>query len=240
MLGLIYIVIVAKPISVRRLSLLFVITLVTARCVYGVTQVANPPSVALATASALTALAWLTPLARAVVRSVKSRQLVLDALDAASAVVRITYGSALVALLLVALQPIANPMHPFTLAMLLPNLVVGGLIGLVSLNGMRSPDVTRSSAMSCTTWPRNVCAKWATTKAISCHHRESVSARSCVNGARTRQIPFGSSTKSRDVSTCSSKRSSTNASTAGRIGSIASSANESLRWWSAWRMPKVG
>ena len=138
MFGLIYIFIVAKPISIRRLSLLFVVTLVTARCLYGVMHVANPPSAALATATALTIVAWLTPLGRAVGSSVKSRRLILDALDSASGAVRITYGSALAALLLVAFQSIANAMHRLTLGMLLQTLLAGGLIGLVSLTSIRS------------------------------------------------------------------------------------------------------
>ena len=62
--------------------------------------------------------------------SVKSRRLISDALDSASGVVRISYGSTLAALLLVAFRPIANAMHRFTLGMLLPTLVAGGLIGL--------------------------------------------------------------------------------------------------------------
>lgn len=77
-------------------------------------NVANPPSAALATATALTIVVWLTPLARAVVSSVKSRRLVLGALDSASGVVRITYGSAFAALLLVAFRPITT--RPFTLS----------------------------------------------------------------------------------------------------------------------------
>jgi hypothetical protein len=137
-LGLIYIFVVAKPISIRRLSLLFVVTLVAARCLYAVMHVENSQSAALATATALTILAWLAPLLRAVGSSVKARRLNLGALDSASGVVRITYGSALAALLLVAVRPIVNAMHPFTLGMLLQTLVAGGLIGLVSLTGIRS------------------------------------------------------------------------------------------------------
>ena len=138
MLGLIYIFLVAKPISIRRLSLLFTIALVTAYFLYGVIHVANPRSVALATATVLTIIAWLTPIVRAVVSSVKSRRLVLGALDSASGVVRISYGSALAALLFVAFQPIANAMHPFTLGMLLQTLLAGGLIGIVSLTSIRN------------------------------------------------------------------------------------------------------
>jgi hypothetical protein len=78
------------------------------------------------------------------------------------------------------------------------------------------------------------------TGATSSRQRGSVSARSWVRGARTRQTPFGSSTNSREVKTCASSRSRTNASTSGRIGSIASSANESRLRWSLWSTPSVG
>lgn len=138
MLGLIYIFAVAKPISIRRLSLLFAVALVTANCLYTVIHVANPRSMALATATAVTILTWLAPLVIAVGSSVKARRLVLGALDSASGVVRITYGSALAVLLFVAFERIVNAMHPFTLGMLLRTLVAGGLIGLVSLTGIRS------------------------------------------------------------------------------------------------------
>lgn len=137
MLGLIYIFAVAKPISIRRLSLLFGATLVAANCVYGVTHVANPPRIALETASALTILAWLAPLARAVGNSMTARQLVLDALDSASRLVQITYGSAVGTLLLMAFETIVHPRHPHTLGVLMPTWLVSGLTGLVLLNAIK-------------------------------------------------------------------------------------------------------
>jgi hypothetical protein len=111
-------------------------------------HVANAPSAALTTATALMVVAWLTPLVRAVVSSVKSRRLVLGALNSASGVVRITYGSALAVLLLVAFRPIANAMHPFTLGMLLPTLVAGALIGLAlpTLSGSLGMRVSGSGS----------------------------------------------------------------------------------------------
>lgn len=144
MLGLIYIFVVAKPISIRRLSLLFAVTLVAARCFYAVMHVKNSQSAALATAAALTIFAWLAPLLRAVGSSVKAQRLNLDALDSASGVVRITYASALAALLFVAFGRIVNAMHPLTFGILLPTLVAGALIGLALLTTSRSVNMRLS------------------------------------------------------------------------------------------------
>ncbi len=137
MLGLIYIFIVAKPISIRRLSLLFGVTLVTADCLFGITHIQNSQSVAFATATTLTVIAWLAPLGMVVASSVKARRLVLDALDSTSALVQVTYGSVLATLLLVC-APVVNAMHRLTLGILLQTWVIGGLIGLVLLIGIRS------------------------------------------------------------------------------------------------------
>jgi FtsH-binding integral membrane protein len=136
-LGLIYIFIVAKPISIRRLSLLFTISLVTARCLYGVTHIANPPSMALATATALTIVAWLAPLVGSLWSSVKARRLALGPLDSASVIVKITYGSLFATALLMAFQAIVNALNPLALSMLLQTFVVGGLVGLALFMGIR-------------------------------------------------------------------------------------------------------
>jgi hypothetical protein len=136
-LGLIYIFIVAKPISIRRLSLLFVVTLVTTDCVFGITHIQNSQSLALATAITLTAIAWLTPLGLIVGSSVKARRLVLDALDSTSALVQVTYGSVLATLLLV-FPRVVNAIYPLTLGILLRTWIIGGLIGLVLFIGIKS------------------------------------------------------------------------------------------------------
>jgi hypothetical protein len=136
--GLIYIFVIAKPISIRRLSLLFGVTLITTDCLFGITHIQNSRSVALATAAALTILAWLAPFVTAVGASVKARRLTLNALDAASRVVQITYGSALAILLLTAFHAVVEPLHPLTLDMLLKTWVVGGVAGVALFAGIRN------------------------------------------------------------------------------------------------------
>jgi hypothetical protein len=143
-LGLIFIFVVAKPISFRRLSLLFVVTLVTTRCLYGVMHVESAQTVALATATALTIFAWMSPLVRAVWNSVKARRLAFGALDSASGIVQCTYGSVLAALLLTAYRYTVNPMQPLTLGMLLPTWIAGAVIGLVLLTATQSFSLHRS------------------------------------------------------------------------------------------------
>ena len=137
MLGLIYIFLVAKPISIRRLSLLFGVTLVTTDCLFGIMHIQNWRSAALATATTLTAIAWLIPLGRIAATSVRAQRLVLDALDSTSAFVQVTYGSVLATLLLL-FPSFVNTMHPLSLGMLLQTSVVGGLIGLVLFSGIKS------------------------------------------------------------------------------------------------------
>lgn len=95
-IALIYIFATAKPVSTRRLATLFVSTLALAVPALKLLQVRNVQSDALSIATALTLLVWSTPLMQAFCDSVRRRSLALDSIRRASAVVRWTYGFALV------------------------------------------------------------------------------------------------------------------------------------------------
>ena len=131
MLGLIYFVLTAKPISIRRLLILFVVVIGSARCLSGVAHIANAPRVSITTAAALTLLAWLSPLMQAAWETLRTRRLELGALGRASTGVWSTYGLGFLLLVSIASRALLNPNKTLTLAGILELSTIGGVIGLV-------------------------------------------------------------------------------------------------------------
>lgn len=129
MLGLIYIFSTAKPISMRRLSLLFVLVLISAILVLRVLQV-RTPSGALLTATLVTLLVWSTPLLHILHATVSRRPLSLDALRQVSGFVCWTYGFAIAAMPIVAVSAILNPTQSLHLAVQPRSLAIAGISGL--------------------------------------------------------------------------------------------------------------
>jgi hypothetical protein len=125
-LGLIYIFASAKPISMRRLSLLFVLVLVSASLVLRVLHVSTPRG-ALLTATVVTLFAWSAPLLQIVRTTASRRTLSLDALQQVSGFVCWTYGFAIAAMPIVAVSAIPNPTHGLHLAVLPQSLVIAGI-----------------------------------------------------------------------------------------------------------------
>jgi hypothetical protein len=131
MLGLIYIFATAKPISIRRLSMLFVLVLISATLVLRVLRVSTPRG-ALLTATLVTLFVWSTPLMHIMHATVSRRALSLDALRQVSGFVCWTYGFAIAAMPIVAVSAILNPTQSLHLA--LPRLlVVGAIVALASV-----------------------------------------------------------------------------------------------------------
>ena len=129
MLGFMYVVLTAKPVSLRRLCLLFAFLLASARCLLGGLRVEHAASVALAIATALTLLAWVFPLVRVLVGAVFGRRIALEALESVSACVQFTYGFVLVMLPVVALETALTMPHASMRAALIPAVIsacVGG------------------------------------------------------------------------------------------------------------------
>ena len=129
MLGLIYIFATAKPISMRRLSLLFIFVLITATLVLRVLHVSTPRG-ALLTATFVTLFAWSTPLLHIMHATVSRRALSLDALRHVSGFVCWTYGCAIAAMPIVAVSAILNPTQSLHLAVQPRSLVLAGISGL--------------------------------------------------------------------------------------------------------------
>lgn len=130
MLGLIYIFATAKPISIRRLSMLFVLVLLSATLALRVLQVRTPGG-ALLTATLVTSFVWSAPLLQIIRSTVSRRALSLDALRQVSGFVCWTYGFAIAAMPMVAVAAILSPTHSLHLA--LPRLlVIAAIVALAS------------------------------------------------------------------------------------------------------------
>jgi len=129
-LGLIYIFATAKPISMRRLSVLFVLVLISASLVLRVLHVRTPRG-ALLTATLVTLFVWSTPLLNIMHATVSRRALSLNALRQVSGFVCWTYGFAIAGMPIVAVSAILNPTQSLHLA--LPRLlVIAAIVALVS------------------------------------------------------------------------------------------------------------
>jgi hypothetical protein len=129
-LGLIYIFATAKPISMRRLSMLFVLVLISATLALRVLHVSTPRG-PLLTATLVTLFVWSTPLLHITHATVSRRALSLDALRQVSGFVCWTYGFAIAAIPIVAVSAILNPTQGLHLAV--PRLlVIAAIVALVS------------------------------------------------------------------------------------------------------------
>jgi hypothetical protein len=136
MLGLIYLFATAKPISVRRLSALFVLALISANLGLRVLQITDASKNSLLIATSLVLLVWSIPLLRTLHQTVCNRSLVLDALHPVSAFVRLTYGLALAALPIAAITALSPPLHSVHLAILLRLLVIAGVAAFLAQPGL--------------------------------------------------------------------------------------------------------
>jgi hypothetical protein len=127
--GLIYIFATAKSISMRRLSLLFVLVLISATLVLRLLQVRTPGGALLA-ATFVTLLAWGAPLLGIMRATVSRRALSLDALRQVSGFVCWTYGCAIAAMPIIAVSAILNPTQSLHLAVQTRSLAIVGIGGL--------------------------------------------------------------------------------------------------------------
>jgi hypothetical protein len=128
-LGLIYIFATAKPISMRRLSLLFVLLLISATLVLRVLQVRTPGG-AMLTATLVTLLVWSAPLLKIMYTTASRRSLSLDALQQVSGFVCWTYGFAIAAVPIVTVSAILSPTRSLHLAALPRTLAIAAISAL--------------------------------------------------------------------------------------------------------------
>lgn len=146
MLGLICIFATAKPISMRRLSLLFVLVLFSSTLVLRALDVSAPHG-ALLTATLVTLFVWSVPFLKIIHATASHRALSLDALQQVSGSVCWTYGFAIAATASVAVSAILNPTrvpHPA-----LPrSLVTAAIVAVVSTMFIRRLQLPRSSSQA--------------------------------------------------------------------------------------------
>jgi hypothetical protein len=133
-LGYIYIFAVAKPVSMRRLSALFVLGLLLATPILGILNVSNALRYALWTATALTFVVWSMPLLRIAYSTFRNRALTLDALLPVSAVVQLTYWFVLAFLPVVAIGKLLCPTQALQIAAL-PRLVAIACLAALAFQG---------------------------------------------------------------------------------------------------------
>jgi hypothetical protein len=145
-LGLIYIFATAKPISMRRLGMLFVLVLISAALVLRVLHVSTPRG-PLLTATLVTLFVWSTPLLHIMHATISRRALSLDALRQVSGFVCWTYGFAIAAMPIVAVSAILNPTQSLHLA--LPRLLVtAAIVAVVPTMFIRRLQLPRSSSQA--------------------------------------------------------------------------------------------
>jgi hypothetical protein len=129
-LSLIYVVVTAKPISLRRLSLLFFVAFIVSSAVLGVSPVAHHSSRAMIAASSITLLAWLLPLIQVFCETIGRRRLSLRALAPVSGVVRCTCALGVAALTFVTIGRLLGVTQHLMLGSLLRLALVGIPIGV--------------------------------------------------------------------------------------------------------------
>lgn len=138
-----YIFATAKPISIRRLSLLFGLALISTILVSRVLQGKAVSRDALFIATLITVLAWIIPLLKAICSTACHRTLSLEALCPVSPSVKWTYGFALAFVPLLALTLMIDATHRLTFVELLRLILVAGLLSAISERGFSARNLAR-------------------------------------------------------------------------------------------------
>jgi hypothetical protein len=134
-LAVIYLALSAKPVSLRRLLILFAFALASANLVLVVFHPKHAPNVAFVIAAAVSLLAWSMPLARLAYCAVRFRVLVSDVLLPVSDVIRWTYGFALAAAPMLGVVILVAPTHRLGSIALLRIITVASVAGLALQRG---------------------------------------------------------------------------------------------------------
>lgn len=136
LLALIYIFATAKPISVRRLSALFALSLMLGVPGLAILRVQDVRGDALLIATSLTLLVWSIPLLQAVCDTVRRGSLSLKALRSASTFVRWTYGFVIAASPIALILLIPSAPHHLHLADLAKGSLIIGILAVVLQIGL--------------------------------------------------------------------------------------------------------
>lgn len=129
MLALIYIFVTAKPISVRRLCLLYVFVLGSVHLSLGLVRLEGVASIATVVATSTTLLAWIFPLFQIWRDVIRAERLAPEALNHVPGSVRFTYVCVFAALPLIALRSLVSPIHLMRLEDLAHTIAVAAVVG---------------------------------------------------------------------------------------------------------------
>jgi hypothetical protein len=94
MLAFVYVMLSAKPVSLRRLCALFVLSTAAGAIILGILHVPHSSTTAVDVASAITFIAWVLPLIR-IVRTMRRRAALSEILNIVSIPVQLTYWASL-------------------------------------------------------------------------------------------------------------------------------------------------
>jgi len=98
MFGFIYVMLTAKPISIRRLCVLYIVAWASARFLLSILRIEHAASLAVELATTIALLVWVCPLVRVLYDAIFCKRIALEAFESVSACVRFTYGFVLVVL----------------------------------------------------------------------------------------------------------------------------------------------
>jgi hypothetical protein len=142
MLGFIYVVLTAKPISIRRICLLYVVAWALARFLLNILRIEPAANLAVELATTIALLVWVSPLVRLLIRILQGRRVTLEAFETVSACVQFTYGFALLGLPVTAIKIWLSVPIALTQASLIPAIVmvcVGGLGLVIAIQAFKPP-----------------------------------------------------------------------------------------------------
>lgn len=135
MLAVIYVALSARPVSLRRLIMLFGLALALANVALLLFHVRHTSNAALIVAATITFVAWSAPLGSLVCFVIRFRTIQQDALDRVSGFIRWTYGFAFALLPMVLVCAAASSTHDIPFTELAHLTVAAGLIGFVLERG---------------------------------------------------------------------------------------------------------
>jgi type III secretory pathway component EscU len=143
MLGFIYVVLTAKPISIRRLCLLYIGVWASARFLLSILRIEPAASLAVEIAVAITLLVWGSPLARALFGTIFGKRIALEAFETVSVSVQFSYGFTSAMALVTLFQSWLSAHHALTETSLIQVVALASIggVGFVIATHTLSPVV---------------------------------------------------------------------------------------------------
>jgi hypothetical protein len=142
MLGFIYVVLTAKPISIRRLCLLYVVAWALARFLLSILRIEPAANLSVELATTIALLVWVSPPVRLLFCILRGRRVTLEVFETVSACVQFTYGFAFLVLPATAAKIWLAAPIALTQASLIPAIVMvcaGGLGLVIAIQAFNPP-----------------------------------------------------------------------------------------------------